>query len=186
MSGQADGTVKWYRPEQAYGFITTADGHDLCVQRNALSDGRPWLVDGQEVAFTVRAGLKDSEAADVQVVRDVEAIPAVCQRLYAGGGRDDYGGDVRGDGRYGAAPQAAPRPSRAPLRRPDPGRCRARHDAACRSRRTFPLRARREPWRGCLHAWRALRWDHLRPGDEIAITIERSERGLRARAPTPR
>lgn len=28
--------------------------------------------------------------------------------------------------------------------------------------------------------------DHLRPVNEIAITIERSARGLRARAPTPR
>ena len=81
-SGQGSGTVKWYNPEKAYGFITTEDGRDLFVHRNAIADGRPWLVDGQGVAFTVRQGAKGLEAADVRVTRDVEEVPASRLRSY--------------------------------------------------------------------------------------------------------
>src|SRR5215213_10581930 len=98
-SSQGVGTVKWYNPEKAYGFITTEDGRDLFVHRNSIADGRPWLIDGQGVEFTVRQGQKGPEAGDVRVVQDVEEIPASRQRLYdSAGGRGGGGGSSYGRG----------------------------------------------------------------------------------------
>jgi len=181
MSAQSSGTVKWYNPEKAYGFITTDGGQDLFVHRNSLIDGRPWLVDGQGVEFSVRQGMKGSEAADVRIIRDVKTIPAARQRLYAHDERDGYRDESGGGGGYGAARSAVPRPYRAPYAGPIPtGAVPAtviRVDPAERFLFAHVSTLGEDVYvHGTLFAAAP-----IRAGDEITIAIERSERGLRAR-----
>ncbi len=177
MSMQGNGTVKWYNPEKAYGFITTDSGQDLFVHRNSLIDGRPWLVDGQGVEFSVRQGVKGFEAADVRVVRDVEGIPADRQRLYAHDRRDD----LRGNNGYGATRLAAPRPYRAPYEGAIPTGA-----VPATVMRVDPngrfLFAQAESVSDDVYVNSALfNQLYLQQGDTITITIERGDRGLRAR-----
>lgn len=184
MSAQGSGTVKWYNPEKAYGFITGEDGLDLFVHRNAIADGRPWPVDGQGVAFAVRQGLKGLEAADVRVVQDVEAIPAGRQRAYSGAG---WGQEGDGNGGYvGGGYRAATRPPRPAYSGPVPS-----GPVAARVMRIDPggrfLFAHVESVGDDVYVHGALFARlGLQQGDEITVTVERSERGLRARTLDPR
>lgn len=181
MSTQGNGTVKWYNPEKAYGFITTATGDDLFVHRNAIADGRPWLIDGQGVAFTVRQGQKGSEAADVRVVQDVEEIPTYRQRLYTDQRqspvRPGIGYDAeRGYRALGTQPPRRARylgalphgPVEAKIMRIDPsGRFLFAHAEAIGE----DIYVHGSLFRGRF----------VQPGDVVLITVENSERGLRAR-----
>jgi cold shock CspA family protein len=182
MSTQGTGTVKWYNPEKAYGFIATEDGQEFFVHRNGIADGRPWLIDGQGVAFTIRQGMKGSEAAEVRVTQDVEGVPPGRQRFYEsdrsgdGGGGGSYGGD--GGGYRSAAPRrpreayAGPLPSGAvpaKVMRIDPsGRFLFAHVASVGD----DVYVHSSLFAGM----------HLQPGDEIDVIVERSDRGLRARS----
>jgi cold shock CspA family protein len=186
MSGQGSGTVKWYNPEKAYGFITTEDGRDLFVHRNAIADGRPWLIDGQGVEFTLRQGQKGLEAADVRVVQDVEEIPASRQRLYSNERSNSYGGGGYGDtggygGGYRSERSAAPRQPREPYMGPLPN-----GPVPARVLRIDPsgrfLFAHAESVGEDVYVHGSLFADlYVQPGDEISILIDRGERGLRAR-----
>jgi CspA family cold shock protein len=173
-SGQGAGMVKWYNPEKAYGFITTEEGKDLFVHRNSIADGRPWLIDGQGVEFSLRQGQKGPEAAEVRVTQDVEAIPASRQRLYDNvSGRESASGDDS-RARRTREPYSGPVPIGAvpaTVMRIDPsGRF---------------LFARVESIGDDVYVHGSLfAGTDIREGDEISITIEQSERGLRAQSMT--
>lgn len=83
----ASGTVKWYNPEKAYGFITVESGENIFVHRSAIADGRDWLVDGQVVSLIVRQGVKGPEAAEVRVVQNVADAPPWREAAYRRGKR---------------------------------------------------------------------------------------------------
>jgi CspA family cold shock protein len=179
-SGQNTGTVKWYNPEKAYGFITTEDGRDLFVHRNSIADGRPWLIDGQGVEFTLRQGQKGPEAGDVRVVQDVEEIPASRQRLYDNAsGRDSGGG---GGDSYGGGRQAAPRRERTPYTGPVPsGFVPATVMRIDPSERFLFARAESVGDDVYVHGT-LFAGTGVREGDEISVVVEQSDRGLRARS----
>ena len=63
------GTVKWFDESKGFGFITQADGgKDVFVHFRAIaSEGYRTLVEGQQVTFTVEAGPKGPQAANVTV-----------------------------------------------------------------------------------------------------------------------
>ncbi len=177
-SDQSSGTVKWYNPEKAYGFITTEDGRDLFVHRNSITDGRPWLIDGQGVEFTLQQGQKGPEAAEVRVVQEVEEIPASRQRLYDNvGGR---GGSGRSGADAGGEPGPAPRRTREPYSGPVPS-----GEVTATIQRIDPsgrfLFARSESISDDVYVHSSLfAGTNLREGDTISVTLEQSERGLRA------
>lgn len=81
------GTVKWFNPSKAFGFLTLADGSDVFVHKRGIADGREWLVDGQGVSFVVRQGMKGPEAEQVRVTTDVAEVPARRLREMEEGGR---------------------------------------------------------------------------------------------------
>ena len=179
-SSQGVGTVKWYNPEKAYGFITTEEGRDLFVHRNSIADGRPWLIDGQGVEFTVGQGQKGPEAADGRVVQDVEEIPASRQRLYENaGGRGGGYGD--GDSFDGGGRGPAPRRSREPYMGPVPS-----GPVLATVQRIDPsgrfLFARSDSVGDDVYVHSSLfAGTGVREGDEVQVVIEQSDRGLRAR-----
>ncbi len=187
-SGQGSGTVKWYNPEKAYGFITTEDGRDLFVHRNSIADGRPWLIDGQGVEFVLRQGQKGPEAGDVRVVQDVEEIPASRQRLYdnasgrEGGGNGYGGGDGGEGGGNGGGRAATPRRERTPYTGPVPdGVVPATVMRVDPSERFLFARAESVGDDVYVHG-SLFAGTGVREGDEITIAIEQSDRGLRARS----
>lgn len=61
-----DGTVKWFRNEKGYGFITTDDGRDVFVHFSAIEgDGFKSLKEGQKVSFEVAESDKGPQATNV-------------------------------------------------------------------------------------------------------------------------
>src|SRR5687767_14161229 len=61
------GTVKWFRNEKGYGFITGEDGQDVFVHFSAIEmDGYKTLEEGQKVTFEVTQGPKGLQAANVK------------------------------------------------------------------------------------------------------------------------
>ena len=53
----AEGTVKWFNAEKGYGFISQADGDDLCVHFSEIKmDGYKTLEEGQAVSFDITTG----------------------------------------------------------------------------------------------------------------------------------
>lgn len=177
--GQHTGTVKWYNPEKAYGFITTEDGSDLFVHRNSIADGRPWLIDGQGVEFALRQGQKGPEAGDVRVVQDVQEIPASRQRLYDNASGRDNGGSGDGDS-YGGGRQATPRRERAPYAGPVPSGFVPATVMRIDPSERF-LFARSESVSDDVYVHGTLfAGTGVREGDEISVVVEQSDRGLRA------
>jgi CspA family cold shock protein len=68
MSDKFTGTVKWFRAEKGYGFISRDDGQpDVFVHFSAIaSDGEFRTLDeGQRVEFAVESGPKGPRATDV-------------------------------------------------------------------------------------------------------------------------
>ncbi len=181
MDTQSNGTVKWYNSEKAYGFITREDGQDLFVHRNGIADGRPWLIDGQGVAFTIRQGMKGAEATEVRVTEDVAEIPAARQRSYSNG-RDAYGGGGNtGHGADGGYRNLAPRQPRPTYSGSLPSGA-----APAKVMRIDPagrfLFAHVESIGDDVYVHSSLFRDRrVEPGDEFDVIVERSERGLRAR-----
>jgi CspA family cold shock protein len=64
------GTVKWFSPEKAYGFITPDDGSkDVFVHYSAIvGEGYRNLQEGQKVEFEVTQGQKGPQASNVRVI----------------------------------------------------------------------------------------------------------------------
>lgn len=64
----ASGTVKWFRNEKGYGFITGEDGTDVFVHFSAIvGEGYKSLDEGQKVTYDVQSGPKGPQAANVRV-----------------------------------------------------------------------------------------------------------------------
>ena len=74
---ECTGTVKWYDPSRAFGFISIVAGGsgDIFVHKSDLGDGRAELVEGQEVRFGRREGRRGPEAYDVVVVKESNLPP---------------------------------------------------------------------------------------------------------------
>lgn len=181
MSDVVIGTVKWYNPDKAYGFIATPDGRDVFVHRKALADGRPWLVDGQEVSLRIRVGAKGPEADEVRVTRDVEEIPAGRMRSYRGVPRWE------GRARFGARGADRPRRDREPYRGPIPsGPIVASVVRVDPEGRFLFVKAEVEGFDVYVHSSLfGQRGSDFREGDRVRVVVEQGERGLRARTMLP-
>ena len=60
------GTVKWFKKDEGYGFIARGSGDDIFVHLSAIqSPGVKFLKGGDRVEFQVAEGLKGPEAHDV-------------------------------------------------------------------------------------------------------------------------
>ena len=65
----ASGTVKWFKGEKGYGFITGEDGKDVFVHFSAIAmEGYKTLEEGQKVTYEVTQGPKGAQASNVRVV----------------------------------------------------------------------------------------------------------------------
>ena len=63
------GTVKWFKDDKGYGFITGEDGVDVFVHFSAIQgEGFKSLSEGQKVTFSVEQGPKGPSATNVQPV----------------------------------------------------------------------------------------------------------------------
>ena len=67
MSGQVNGTVKWFNDEKGFGFITQENGgKDAFVHHSAINGGgRKSLSEGQKVTMRVTQGPKGPQAENV-------------------------------------------------------------------------------------------------------------------------
>jgi CspA family cold shock protein len=64
----ATGTVKWFKAEKGYGFITGEDGKDVFVHFSAIMmEGYKTLEEGQKVVYDVTQGPKGAQAANVRL-----------------------------------------------------------------------------------------------------------------------
>lgn len=60
------GKVKWFSPEQGYGFIAREGGDDVFVHFSAIQDeGFKTLNEGQDVEFEIVEGARGPQAANV-------------------------------------------------------------------------------------------------------------------------
>ena len=65
----ATGTVKFFKNEKGYGFISRPDGEDVFVHfSNIEGSGFKTLEEGQNVEFEVGPGRKGDEAHNVRVI----------------------------------------------------------------------------------------------------------------------
>ena len=63
------GTVKWFKDDKGYGFITGEDGVDVFVHFSAIqAEGFKSLAEGQKVSYDVQQGPKGLQAANVRPV----------------------------------------------------------------------------------------------------------------------
>lgn len=63
----ATGTVKWFKNEKGYGFITGEDGNDVFVHFSAIEmEGYKSLHEGQQVSYDVVQGQKGPQASNVR------------------------------------------------------------------------------------------------------------------------
>lgn len=66
MSGQVNGTVKWFNDEKGYGFISQENGKDAFVHHSAINGmGRKSLSEGQKVTMRITQGAKGPQAENV-------------------------------------------------------------------------------------------------------------------------
>jgi CspA family cold shock protein len=69
MSGRSKGTVKWFNAVKGCGFIGREDGEDVFVHFSSIQmEGYRKLEEGQKVEFSVEAGPKGLQAANVSPV----------------------------------------------------------------------------------------------------------------------
>jgi CspA family cold shock protein len=63
----SSGTVKWFKDDKGYGFITGEDGVDVFVHFSAIQgEGFKSLAEGQKVSYDVQQGPKGLQAANVR------------------------------------------------------------------------------------------------------------------------
>jgi CspA family cold shock protein len=61
------GTVKWFKDDKGYGFITGDDGQDVFVHFSAIQmEGYKSLAEGQKVTYEVQQGQKGLQAVNVR------------------------------------------------------------------------------------------------------------------------
>ena len=64
------GTVKWFKNQKGYGFITAEDGKDVFVHFSGLNmEGFKTLEEGAAVEFDITDGAKGPQAVNVEVVK---------------------------------------------------------------------------------------------------------------------
>ena len=63
----ATGTVKWFKDDKGYGFITGEDGNDVFVHFSEIQmEGFKSLSEGQKVSYEVTQGQKGPQATNVR------------------------------------------------------------------------------------------------------------------------
>ncbi len=180
MSEQHTGTVKWYNPEKAFGFIAVADGRDIFVHRSALGQQREWLIEGQEVRLTVQQGSKGPEASHVEVTRDVATSPR--SAAYTQRQQTDPAGYRREYGSPGSSQAARPRREREPYRGVVPTDAVLAIVQRIDANGRF-LFARVDEYGFDVYVHSSLFTQvggSIREGDALYVTVQESERGLRA------
>jgi CspA family cold shock protein len=61
------GTVKWFKDDKGYGFITGDDGQDVFVHFSAIQmEGYKSLAECQKVTYEVQQGQKGLQAVNVR------------------------------------------------------------------------------------------------------------------------
>jgi CspA family cold shock protein len=68
------GRVKWYEKEKGYGFLTSDDGGDVYVRKNALPPGVEELRSGQRVEFGVADSRKGAQALSVKLIGPLPSV----------------------------------------------------------------------------------------------------------------
>lgn len=62
----AQGTVKWFKAEKGFGFISTEEGQDVFAHFSQIqADGFKSLEDGQKVSFDVEEGQRGPQAVNI-------------------------------------------------------------------------------------------------------------------------
>jgi CspA family cold shock protein len=72
--------VKWYDAEKGYGFVTSDEGGDVFLPRNALPSGVTELKSGQKIEFGLIEGRKGSQALGVSLVDAPPSVTALRRR----------------------------------------------------------------------------------------------------------
>ena len=63
----ATGTVKWFKADKGYGFITVDNGDEVFVHFSEIQgEGFKTLEEGQKVEFEVTQGNRGPQASNVQ------------------------------------------------------------------------------------------------------------------------
>lgn len=70
------GRVKWYDAQKGYGFVTSDEGGDVFLPKNALPGGVTDLKSGQRIEFGVVDSRKGAQAMGVTLL---EAPPSVAE-----------------------------------------------------------------------------------------------------------
>ena len=69
MSNTVTGTVKWFNESKGFGFIEQENGPDVFAHFSAIvGSGFKTLAEGQRVEFTVTAGQKGPQAANIVAI----------------------------------------------------------------------------------------------------------------------
>lgn len=69
-----EGTIKWYKREKGYGFITGEDSKDYFVHHTALPQDQEDVVesDGIKVTFEIKETDRGVQAQEIVFVKDKE------------------------------------------------------------------------------------------------------------------
>lgn len=159
------GSVKWYDPNKAFGFISGAPEGDVFIHRSNIEPGRDQLIEGQEVLFKVRKSPRGFEAYDLTVTAESHLPPRPLKP------RDDFSRPSAG-GFSGSR--------RTPISLPR-GPVTATVISRDKDDRFMFVRAERDDLEIFVHS--SLFRDYgpdLRKGDRVRVTVEEGAKGVRA------
>jgi CspA family cold shock protein len=190
-----EGVVKWYDPNKAFGFLTGGPEGDVFVHKRNIDPSREELIEGQQVLFKVRSGMKGQEAFDVHVTResDLPPRPRLPRDPMSTGGRGGFsrsGGGFDNRFRGDSSDSSSSNFGRGPRRevRPQPqytslpkGPVTCTVVSRDRDDRFMFVRSERDDFEIFVHGslFRDFGND-VRRGDRVRVTIEQSAKGLRA------
>lgn len=162
------GTVKWYDPNKAFGFISGAPEGDVFIHRSNIEPGRDQLIEGQEVLFKVRKSPRGFEAYDLTVIAESHLPPRPLKP------RDDFSSARSGSF---SRPERS-KASNGPLPR---GPVTATVISRDKDDRFMFVRSERDDFEIFVH--NSLFRDYgpdLRKGDRVRVTVEEGAKGIRA------